>query len=663
MDCAFRGQSALRQVMFFFVSSRGRRWAICLPLALALCALAIPLRATSIIPITDQELHRRADVVVHGIVVSSDVTVDDVGRPETLTVIEPLSVLKGQLSGSLILHQLGGTLPDGRFLKLWGRPEYLPGREVIVFAIARPEGDYQTAEMLLGKFEVWRDEAGNQFAMPDLATGVHPGVEVYDRESFEPQLPDRLPGVQKGSDLLRRRADGDTKRPRSLMSFLKLARIGLYDGQVFGTPVGKLEPVNHAEIRSGKATPLWGNLSDILYRWNNGATAVWTLEGMANMTGGGISEATNALAVWSTYPNATINYTVGSGTSNLVHLNAASSPCGWSTCLPPPLGVIGCGGPSGISGVNVWRGDTYSTIAGGEVWLRCYSSFNQVSSTTTQSVLEHEHGHTLGLGHSDTNVSPHDVCRGDEGLAIMFSSAQNRTTLGTDDQDAIRWIYGDGGNSCTSQPPTVTSISPTFGATAGGTLVTVSGTNFVTGASLSIGGVAATGVTVVSSTTITGTTGPHAAGVVDVVVTNPDTLTGTLAGGFTYSTGAAFFTVTPCRLVDTRNPPGPSGGPALSANSGRTFPVSGLCSIPGTAKAVALILVAVAPSDSGDIRLYPAGGAAPLTSAINFRLGLTRANNAVIPLGTGGQISAFCDMPVGSTGSTHFVIDAYGYFQ
>ncbi len=214
-----------------------------------------------------------------------------------------------------------------------------------------------------------------------------------------------------------------------------------------------------------------------------------------------------------------------------------------------------------------------------------------------------------------------------------------------------------------SPRPTVTAINPNSGTTAGGTPVTITGTNFQAGAAVSIGGVAATGVTVVNSTTITATTGAHAAGVVDVVVTNPDAQSGTLPAGFTYSTGAAFFTVTPCRLVDTRNPPGPSGGPALSANSGRTFPVSGLCSIPSTAKAVALIVVAVAPSDSGDIRLYPAGGSAPVTSAINFRLGLTRANNAVIPLGTSGQISAFCDMPVGSTGSTHFVIDAYGYFQ
>ena len=31
----------------------------------------------------------------------------------------------------------------------------------------------------------------------------------------------------------------------------------------------------------------------------------------------------------------------------------------------------------------------------------------------------------------------------------MRSFVQNRTTLGTDDEDAVRWLYGDGGSHCT----------------------------------------------------------------------------------------------------------------------------------------------------------------------------------------------------------------------
>jgi hypothetical protein len=83
--------------------------------------------------------------------------------------------------------------------------------------------------------------------------------------------------------------------------------------------------------------------------------------------------------------------------------------------------------------------------------------------------------------------------------------------------------------------PTVTAILPVSGPTAGGTSVTITGTNFVTGATVTIGGTAATSVAVVSATSITATTPAGTAGAKDVVVTNPDTQSGALTGGFTYT--------------------------------------------------------------------------------------------------------------------------------
>ena len=68
--------------------------------------------------------------------------------------------------------------------------------------------------------------------------------------------------------------------------------------------------------------------------------------------------------------------------------------------------------------------------------------------------------------------------------------------------------------------------------------VTITGTGFLAGATVSLGGTAATGVTVVSSTSITATTAAHAAGAVNVVVTNTDSQSGTLTNGYTYANPA-----------------------------------------------------------------------------------------------------------------------------
>jgi subtilisin family serine protease len=123
---------------------------------------------------------------------------------------------------------------------------------------------------------------------------------------------------------------------------------------------------------------------------------------------------------------------------------------------------------------------------------------------------------------------------------------------------------------------------------------------------------------------------------------------------------ASFYTVAPCRVADTRDPDGASGGPALAANSVRSFPVASLCGIPSSATAIAANLAVFEPSNDGDLRVYPAGEAAPFASAINFRAGLVRSNSAIVRLGAGGQFSVQCDMP---SGGTHFFLDVYGYFQ
>ena len=71
---------------------------------------------------------------------------------------------------------------------------------------------------------------------------------------------------------------------------------------------------------------------------------------------------------------------------------------------------------------------------------------------------------------------------------------------------------------------------------------------------------------------------------------------------YTLTLSASYFTVAPCRVADTRNPPGPSGGPPLSANTIRSFPVAGICGIPASAAGVAINIAVFAPTDGGDLR-------------------------------------------------------------
>lgn len=95
----------------------------------------------------------------------------------------------------------------------------------------------------------------------------------------------------------------------------------------------------------------------------------------------------------------------------------------------------------------------------------------------------------------------------------------------------------------------VTSITPSTGPTVGGTAITnLAGSHFVTGATVTIGGVAATSVVVVSDSKITCVAPAGTTGAKDVVVTNPGALSTTLAGAYTYANVAEWGGLLP--LVD-----------------------------------------------------------------------------------------------------------------
>ncbi len=122
-----------------------------------------------------------------------------------------------------------------------------------------------------------------------------------------------------------------------------------------------------------------------------------------------------------------------------------------------------------------------------------------------------------------------------------------------------------------------------------------------------------------------------------------------------------FYTLTPCRVLDTRDPNGPLGGPALQPQATRMFDVlASSCGIPAGAKAISANLTVTQGTAAGNLRIYPGDGL-PTTNAIVYPAGRTRANNAV--LGLAGDGSGTIGVYTNSDGSVHFVLDVNGYFQ
>ena len=156
------------------------------------------------------------------------------------------------------------------------------------------------------------------------------------------------------------------------------------------------------------------------------------------------------------------------------------------------------------------------------------------------------------LDTSTLTVGPHSVTATFAGDGIYASSLSTAVS-----------------QSVSNAAPTAWSMNPTAGPVAGGTSVTISGTGFVTGATVAFGAKTAT-VTSLSPTSIT-VTAPSAASAstVTVKVTNPDTQSVSLSQGYSYNPGGCWpetggsnsRMVSPCHPAVAGDPRDPNATP------------------------------------------------------------------------------------------------------
>ncbi len=147
-------------------------------------------------------------------------------------------------------------------------------------------------------------------------------------------------------------------------------------------------------------------------------------------------------------------------------------------------------------------------------------------------------------------------------------------------------------------------------------------------------------------------------GSVNTFATNDVDLVADINGYFTApATGTLqYFSLAPCRVLDTRQANGTFGGPSLSWNS-RSFPIlSSGCGVPATARAYALNVTAVPNGPLWYLTAWPTGQSQPNASTINSADGTILANAAIVPAGSNGSVSFY------GAGATDLVVDINGYF-
>ncbi len=121
---------------------------------------------------------------------------------------------------------------------------------------------------------------------------------------------------------------------------------------------------------------------------------------------------------------------------------------------------------------------------------------------------------------------------------------------------------------------------------------------------------------------------------------------------------ANFVSMTPCRVIETRDATfGAFGPPGLTANTSRDFPIpASACNVPAGALGYSFNVTVIPHGSLPYLTMWPTGQAQPGVSTLNSYGGSVVANAAIVPAGTNGSISVYV------AGDTELIVDINGYF-
>ena len=403
-------------------------------LALCLCSERAA-RATTIIPMSDEDLAASSQAIVEGRCVEVQAAWNDAHTAiYTFVTFDVTRVHKGDLEpGRIVIKQLGGQTADAATV-VWGAPYWQRNWAMLLYLDPDTDGALHVAHWSLGYFRILDNAQMGQawVVRPDPGSNVEMLPEVGGTVTNSAPYDDYVARLD--------------------------ALLAAHPGTAARVPVRTVPRDYPGAAKSGGSGADFSFLGSG-FRWfepDSGGKVTFRVN-PRNAPPGSDGAGEAAAEVWSTVPGSTMRVEIVGATSACGIQADGTNSIAFNDCSGMFDDPVNCTGVVALGGVASATSSQSITIAG-KTFARIQDAdivFNSgfdnclfaAHPEVVSEVMTHEMGHTLGFGHSSERIDESNTVLRD---ATMFFATHNDgrgAAVRQDDTDAERFLYRANGSA------------------------------------------------------------------------------------------------------------------------------------------------------------------------------------------------------------------------